>query len=109
METGETPLPTQSADIRNRSVSKQAQQSFPRLRMMPRGVRLLDANASPFCRASSTEEKNGKSGSTKLRHCDAAGFFSLATFFCCSAARDDVTAANKIRTRGATEPSADAL
>src|SRR6266487_1603757 len=65
MDTGETPWPTQTADRRRRSVSKQAQQSFPRFRMIPRGVRLSAGNSWPSFRASNTEEKNGKLVSTK--------------------------------------------
>src|SRR5688500_2758188 len=61
---GETPGPRQTAETRSRSGSKQAQQSWPRFRMMPRGVRLLDGRVVPALRASRTEEKNGKSGST---------------------------------------------
>src|SRR5881396_1880832 len=59
------PWPTQRADMRRRSVSKQAQQSFPKFRMIPRGVRLSAGNSWPGFRASSTEEKNGKLVSTK--------------------------------------------
>src|SRR5258708_37614213 len=56
------------ADIRSRSMSKQAQQSFPRFRTIPRGVRLSVGNPSPSFRASSTEEKKGKLVSTKSAH-----------------------------------------
>src|SRR5216117_3811394 len=59
------PWPTQTADRRRRSVSKQAQQSFPKSSTIPRGVRLLADNSGPCFRASSTEEKNGKLVSTK--------------------------------------------
>src|SRR5437867_13436266 len=59
------PWPTQTADMRRRSVSKQAQQSLPRFRMIPRGVRLSAGNSWPSFRASNTEEKNGKLVSTK--------------------------------------------
>src|SRR6267378_1062580 len=63
MEIGDTPGPVQMADMRSRSVSKHAQQSFPRLSTIPRGVRLFE-ETSEF-RASSTVEKNGKFVSTK--------------------------------------------
>src|SRR5947207_11343615 len=59
------PWPTQTADMRRRSVSKQAQQSLPRFSMIPRGVRLSPGNSGPSFRASNTEEKNGKLVSTK--------------------------------------------
>ena len=65
MDTGEMPRPTQTADIRRRSVSKQAQQSLPGFRMIPRGVRLSAGKSWASFRASNTEEKNGKLVSTK--------------------------------------------
>src|SRR2546422_1839522 len=65
MDTGEMPRPTQTADIRRRSVSKQAQQSLPGFRMIPRGVRLSAGESWASFRASNTEEKNGKLVSTK--------------------------------------------
>src|SRR6266566_3510644 len=64
MDTGVTPLPVHIADIRSRSVSKHAQHSWPKFRIMPRGVRLSAGSPRPVVRASSTEEKNGKSAST---------------------------------------------
>ena len=64
MLTGVTPCPSQRTDIRSNSVSKHAQQSFPGFRISPRGVRLFVGQPSPNSRASRTEEKNGKSGST---------------------------------------------
>src|SRR6266566_340370 len=68
MDTGVTPLPVHIADIRSRSVSKHAQQSWPKFRIMPRGVRLSAGSPRPVVRASSTEEKNGKSASTNSAH-----------------------------------------
>src|SRR5439155_4102173 len=68
IETGVTPLPVHIAAIRSRSVSKQAQHSCPKFRIMPRGVRLLVGSPLPALRASRTEEKNGKSASTTLLH-----------------------------------------
>src|SRR6266516_6427004 len=73
MDTGETPWPTQTADMRRRSVSKQAQQSLPRFRIIPRGVRLSAGNSWPSFRASNTEEKNGKLVSTKSAQVDCSG------------------------------------
>src|SRR6266699_5677411 len=64
MLTGVTPFPSQMTDIRSNSVSKHAQHSFPRFRISPRGVRLFVGQPTPNSRASRTEEKNGKSGST---------------------------------------------
>src|SRR5690606_31773130 len=68
MLAGVTPLPTQMADTRSRSVSNAARRSWPRSRMRPRGVRLSAGQPSPVDRASSTEEMNGKPGSTKSAH-----------------------------------------
>src|ERR1041385_1986473 len=68
IETAVTPLPTHIADIRSRSGSKHAQQSLPRLRISPRGVRLFVGIPLPSGRASSVEEKNGKLVSTKSAH-----------------------------------------
>src|SRR5436853_7934314 len=65
MAAGVIPAPSQIADIRNRSTSKQAQQPLLRFRIRPRGVRLLVGQAGPRLRASSTEEKKGKLDSTK--------------------------------------------
>src|SRR5882672_4327114 len=62
------PFPSQITDIRSSSVSKHAQQSFPRFRMRPRGVRLFVGQSFPRSRASRTEEKKGKSGSTNGAH-----------------------------------------
>src|SRR5882762_10523106 len=73
-----TPLPSQIADILRRSTSKHAQQSFPRFKINPRGVRLFVGQPSPSSRASRTEEKNGKSGSTNSAHVADAGFASSA-------------------------------
>src|SRR6266516_4717986 len=78
MDTGETPWPTQTADMRRRSVSKQAQQSLPRFRMIPRGVRLSAGNSWPSFRASNTEEKNGKLVSTKSAQGACGGGFAAA-------------------------------
>src|SRR6266705_5815918 len=64
MLTGVTPFPSQMTAIRSNSVSKHAQQPFPKFRINPRGVRLFVGQPSPSARASRTEEKNGKSGST---------------------------------------------
>src|SRR5687767_4890026 len=54
--------------MRRRSVSKQAQRLLPRFRMRPRGVRLSLGKSLPTSRASSTEEKKGKFGSTHSAH-----------------------------------------
>src|SRR6266540_478072 len=70
------PGPTQTADMRRRSVSKQAQQSLPRFRMIPRGVRLSGGNSWPSFRASNTEEKNGKLVSTKSAQVACGGGFA---------------------------------
>src|SRR6058998_2589961 len=70
------PWPTQTADIRRRSVSKQAQQSSPRFRMIPRGVRLSAVNSWPSFRASNTEEKNGKLVSTNSAQAARSGGFA---------------------------------
>src|SRR5256885_15857275 len=70
------PWPTQTADMRRRSVSKQAQQSLPRFRMIPRGVRLTAGNSWPSFRASNTEEKNGKLVSTKSAQVTCCGGFA---------------------------------
>src|SRR5947207_193581 len=67
------PSPTQTADMRRRSVSKQAQQPIPRFRIIPRGVRLSAGNPWPSFRASNTEEKNGKLVSTKSAQLDCSG------------------------------------
>src|SRR5689334_17314286 len=53
------------ADMRSNSVSKHAQKRLPRFIIRPRGVRLLVGHSFPRSRASSTEEKKGKSASTK--------------------------------------------
>src|SRR2546425_6495272 len=66
------------ADIRSRSMAKQAQQSFPRFRTIPRGVRLSAGKPSPSFRASSTEEKKGKLVSTKSAHLACPGAASGA-------------------------------
>src|SRR5688572_7325812 len=60
----ESPLPFQIAATRSRSVSNAAQQPLPRLSTNARGLR-LSARPSPAARASTTEEKKGKSGSTQ--------------------------------------------
>src|SRR6266568_4602876 len=78
MLTGVTPFPSQMTDIRSNSVSKQAQQSFPGFRISPRGVRLFVGQPSPKSRASSTEEKNGKSGSTNSAQVAGPGLASTA-------------------------------
>src|SRR3954466_2248706 len=52
-------------DIRSNSVSKHAQQLLPRFNIRPREVRLLVGHSFPRLRASSTDEKKGKSASTK--------------------------------------------
>src|SRR5437870_8497116 len=70
------PRPTQTADMRRRSVSKQAQQSSPKFRMIPRGVRLSAGNSWPSFRASNTEEKNGKLVSTKSAQAACSGGFA---------------------------------
>src|SRR4051794_21195722 len=57
------PSPCQMPDMRSNSVSKQAQQSFPRFRRIPRGVRLFVGQPFPSFVASSEELKNGKFGS----------------------------------------------
>src|SRR6266550_742659 len=79
MLTGVTPCPSQMTDIRSNSVSKQAQQSFPGFRIKPRGVRLFVGQPAPNSRASSTEEKNGKSGSTNSAQSADPGLASTPT------------------------------
>ena len=74
-----TDLPLQIAETRSRSVSKQAHLPRPRFRMSPRGVRLLSGEATPETRASNTEEKKGKVGST--HGAQAAAFFALGSLF----------------------------
>ena len=78
MEAGVSPLPLQIAEMRNRSVSKQAQHPFPKFKRIPRGVRLLLGKPSPSFRASNTDEKNGKLVSTKSAHEACAGMASGA-------------------------------
>src|SRR4051812_18518850 len=65
--------------MRSNSVSKQAQQSFPKFRTSPRGVRFSLGQSGPSLPASSTDEKNGKSGSTN--GAQVAGFAGAATAF----------------------------
>src|SRR4051794_3251394 len=65
MLAGVTPLPVQIAESRSNSVSKQVQQSLPKFKISPRGVRLFVGKSLPNWRASRTEEKKGKSRSTK--------------------------------------------
>src|SRR6266581_3040042 len=84
------------ADIRSRSMSKQAQQSFPRFRTIPRGVRLSAGNPSPSFRASSTEEKKGKLVSTKSAHAACPGAASGA-IPAGSAAKAAMAASNQAR------------
>src|SRR6266536_4543399 len=79
MLTGVTPFPSQMSEIRSNSVSKHAQHSFPRFRINPRGVRLFVGQPSPNSRASSTEEKNGKSGSTNSAQVAGSGLGSTPT------------------------------
>src|ERR1043166_335749 len=71
------PRPTQMADIRKRSVSKQAQQSLPRFNMIPRGVRLSAAQSPPGFRVSRAEEKKGKFVSTKSAQIGCVGAGSV--------------------------------
>src|SRR5947208_7861092 len=91
MDTGEMPWPTQTADIRSRSMSKQAQHSLPRFRMFPRGVRLSAGKSRPNLRPYNTEEKNGKLVSTKSAQ---IGWFPTG-FVEGSAARDAIVDTNK--------------
>src|SRR5678815_5209559 len=72
------PSPVQIADIRSRSVSKQAQHWSPKLRTIPRGVRLSLGNPSPRFRASNTDVKNEKLVSTKSAHAPGAPLASSA-------------------------------
>src|SRR2546426_697838 len=98
MDTGEMPRPTQTAAIRRRSVSKQAQQSLPGFRMIPRGVRLSAGESWASFRASNTEEKNGKLVSTKSAQIGCFPARSVDV----SAAGDTVAETNKPR---ANKPS----
>ena len=75
--------------MRRSSVSKQAQQSVPGFRMIPRGVRLSEGNSRPSFRASNTEEKNGKLVSTKSAQAACSGGFTVG-----SAAGDVMTDTN---------------
>lgn len=75
-----TPGPRQTAATRSKSVSKHIQQSCPRFRTIPRGVRLFAA--MPVRRASRMDEKNGKSGSTHAAHGEGTAgllFFGAAS------------------------------
>src|SRR5258708_2054496 len=80
MDAAETPLPAHRADILRRSRSKQAQQSFPRFKTMPRGVILLVGNPWPRRRASNADEKNGKLGSTNSPHGPGTGISEGASW-----------------------------
>src|SRR6185503_5447355 len=77
MPAGVTPLPSHTSDIRSNSVSKQAQQSLPRFRMRPLGVRLFAGQSFPSSRASRTDEKKGKPGSTKSAQAVGSALFSV--------------------------------
>src|SRR4051794_3439587 len=65
MLTGVIPCPCQMTDIRSNSVSKHPQQSFPRFKIIPRGVRLFAGHSFPRFLASRHDPKKGKSFSTK--------------------------------------------
>ena len=62
---GVTPWPRQIAATRSRSRSNPAQWLRPTLSTSARGVRLSAGSPGPAPRASRTDEKNGKSGSTQ--------------------------------------------
>ena len=68
----ESPCPFQIAATRSKSVSNAAQHPWPRLSTSARGLR-LSACPRPAARASTTDEKKGKSGSTQSAHRADAG------------------------------------
>src|SRR5258708_3554816 len=78
MPAGVTPWPCQITAMRNNSVSKHAQQPLLKLRTSPRGVRLSAGQPAPKLRASRTEEKKGKPGSTNEDHAVCRGVRAAA-------------------------------
>src|SRR6266496_3444259 len=103
MLAGVTPWPSQITAMRSSSVSKQAQQPSLKLRISPRGVRLSAGQPAPRLRASRTEEKKGKSGSTNGDHAaDLAASVVAAALQASAAASQSSTTAQTTRNQGKT-------